>query len=70
MGSSISFIGAIADIQLIRPADQENFGLNFTVVSPPEQNLGLLWAMDFLSSHDGFMRIEINVTPAEDNEPA
>ncbi len=69
MDSSIKFVGAIADIQVLRPADQENFGLTFTVVSPPEQNLGLLWVMDFLSGYDGLMDIELRLAPREDDEP-
>lgn len=69
MDSKISFAGAIADIQVIRPADQENFGLNITIVSPPEHNWRLLEAMGFLAEHEGFWEIDIYMSNYEDDEP-
>lgn len=71
MDSSVSFVGAVADIQIIRPADQENFGLNVTIVSPPGHNWRLLEAMGFLAGHDGFWKIDVYLSnpDLEDDEP-
>ncbi len=64
---SFSIVGAIADIQLVRPADQENFGLTITVVAPPGEHWRLLEAMNVLADKDGFWEISATMGPWEDD---
>ena len=64
----VVMIGAIGDLQLIRPSDAENFGIGITIISPPEHNATLACAMRFLANVDGVVEMALYVRPFESDE--
>lgn len=62
----VVMIGAIGDLQLVRPGDMENFLLSFSVVSPPEHNETLTDALEFLAKQDGVVEMALYIRPMSD----
>jgi hypothetical protein len=60
------FISGIGDIQLIRPGDSENYGLNILFISPPEHNELLADAMNILSRVEKPIKITMLLEMEED----
>ena len=66
--TKVAFVGSIHDLQLVRPAEHENFGLSLTFVAPPDHNWFLADAMYQLSELDKTYTVSIELKLVEEDE--